>query len=64
NSRPGKRQSCYEKSPLEISKDKKYVTVADIARDPDDPYTKKREIIPYSGRVSRTLIDRGYAEVD
>jgi hypothetical protein len=29
----------------------------------DDPLTKKREIIPYSGRVSRTLIDRGYAEV-
>ncbi len=28
-----------------------------------DPLTKKREIIPYSGRVSRTLIDRGYAEV-
>ena len=28
-----------------------------------DPLTKKREIIPYSGKVSRTLIDRGYAEV-
>ena len=28
-----------------------------------DPLTKRREIIPYSGRVSRTLIDRGYAEV-
>ncbi|CAF3927746.1 unnamed protein product, partial [Rotaria magnacalcarata] len=27
-----------------------------------DPLTKKREIIPYSGRVSRTLIDRGNAE--
>ncbi|CAF4380012.1 unnamed protein product [Rotaria socialis] len=28
-----------------------------------DPLTKKREIIPYSGRVSRTLIDRGNAEL-
>lgn len=28
-----------------------------------DPLTKRREIIPYSGRVSRTLVDRGYAEV-
>ncbi|CAF2978897.1 unnamed protein product [Rotaria sp. Silwood2] len=28
-----------------------------------DPLTKKRDIIPYSGRVSRTLIDRGYAEL-
>jgi hypothetical protein len=28
-----------------------------------DPLTKRREIIPYSGRVSRTLIDRGYSEV-
>ena len=29
-----------------------------------DPLTKRREIIPYSGRVSRTLTDRGYAEVE
>ena len=31
--------------------------------DDTDPLSKKREIIPYTGRVSRTLIDRGYAEV-
>lgn len=35
-----------------------------IEGDDGDPLTKKREIIPYSGRVSRTLIDRGYAEVE
>lgn len=34
-----------------------------IEGDDGDPLTKRREIIPYSGRVSRTLIDRGYAEV-
>ena len=34
-----------------------------IEGDDSDPMSKKREIIPYSGRVSRTLIDRGYAEV-
>ncbi|CAF3723977.1 unnamed protein product [Adineta steineri] len=31
--------------------------------DEDDPLSKKREIIPYTGRVSRTLIDRGYSEL-
>ncbi|CAF1566101.1 unnamed protein product [Adineta ricciae] len=31
--------------------------------DDTDPLSKKREIIPYTGRVSRTLIDRGYAEL-
>jgi hypothetical protein len=34
-----------------------------IEGDDGDPLTKKRQIIPYTGRVSRTLIDRGYAEV-
>ena len=34
-----------------------------IEGDDSDHMSKKREIIPYSGRVSRTLIDRGYAEV-
>jgi hypothetical protein len=34
-----------------------------IEGDDGDPLTKKRQIIPYTGRVSRTLVDRGYAEV-
>jgi len=34
-----------------------------IEGDDGDPFTKKRQIIPYTGRVSRTLVDRGYAEV-
>lgn len=29
-----------------------------------DPLTKRREIIPYFGLVSRTAIDRGFGEVN
>jgi hypothetical protein len=34
-----------------------------IEGEDDDSAAQRREIIPYSGRVSRTLIDRGYGEV-